>query len=99
MEKILLIDTASNKEVRVGLRIDTKEHVIRKKIGHQKAQVVLPLIDKLLKKKGLKITDIDGIEIYSSNGSFTGIRVGVSIANALSFALGIPIRSFDSSVN
>lgn len=98
MKKILLIDTASNKEVRVGLRIDTKEHVIRKKIGPQKAQVVLPLIDKLLKKNGLKITDIDGIEIYSSNGSFTGIRVGVSIANALSFALGIPIRSFDSSV-
>lgn len=90
--KILLIDTSSNKEVRVGLRIDTKEYVIRKKIGHQKAQVVLPLIDKLLSKKRLKITDINSIEVNSSHGSFTGVRVGVSIANALSFSLKIPVE-------
>lgn len=91
MNNILLIDTSSNREIKVGLRIDTKEHIIKETIGRHKAQVVLTLIDKLLTKKRLKITDINGIEIYSSNGSFTGIRVGISIANALSFALKIPV--------
>ncbi|MEK7533946.1 MAG: hypothetical protein AAB600_01275 [Patescibacteria group bacterium] len=93
MKKILLIDISNNREIKVGLRIDTKEYIIKEKIGRQKAQVVLPLIDKLLRKKGLEITDINGIEIYSINGSFTGIRVGMSIANALSFALKIPVKT------
>lgn len=89
MNKILLIDTSSNKEIKVGLRIDKKECHVRQKISFQKTQVILPLIDKLLKKKGLKITDINDIEVNSNQGSFTGIRVGMSIANALSFALKI----------
>ena len=93
MKKILLIDISNNREIKVGLKIDTKEYIIKEKIGRQKAQVVLPLIDKLLRKKGLEITDINGIEIYSINGSFTGIRVGMSIANALSFALKIPVKT------
>lgn len=91
MDRILLIDTSSNKEIRIGLRIDAKEHIITQKIGYQKAQVVLPLIDKLLNKQRLKITDLNSIEINARHGSFTGQRVGMSIANALSFALKIPI--------
>lgn len=58
----------------------------------QKAQVVLPLIERLLKKHKLALQDIDGIEVKPGPGSFTGVRVGVSVANALSFALGIPVN-------
>ena len=35
---------------------------------------------------------IDAIEVNAGPGSFTGLRVGASIANALSFALGIPVN-------
>ena len=88
----LIIDTSSNKEIKVGLRTDTKEYVIKETVRHHKAQVVLPLIDKLLYRQKLKITDINSIDVNVGHESFTGIRVGMSIANALSFALGIPIR-------
>lgn len=87
----LLIDTTSNQEVKIGLRIDGKDYWIRKKIDKNKAQVALPMIDKLLKQKKLKLENLNRIEINVNEGSFTGIRVGLSIAQALSFALKIPV--------
>lgn len=92
MKTKLLIDSASNKEIKVGIRIDKKEYEMRKKIGYQKAQVVLPMIDKLLRQYVIGIRNLTSIQVNTGHGSFTGIRVGMSIANALSFALKIPVR-------
>ena len=92
MQKVLLIDASSNKEIKVGIRIDKKEYEMRKKIGYQKAQVVLPTIDKLLRQYAIGIRDLTSIQVNTGPGSFTGIRVGMAIANALSFALKIPVK-------
>jgi tRNA threonylcarbamoyladenosine biosynthesis protein TsaB len=92
MKRILLIDTSSNKEIRVGLKIGKKEYVIRQKIGKKRVQAVLPLIDRVIKKKKLEISEIDCIKLNTRPGSFTGIRVGMAIANALTFALKIPAK-------
>ncbi|MDO8657336.1 MAG: L-threonylcarbamoyladenylate synthase [Candidatus Levybacteria bacterium] len=89
----LLIDTSSNEEIIVGLNINGKEYKMTKKIGEQKAQIVLPMIDEILKKNKLKLSDLTGIKVNTGPGSFTGLRVGVSVANALSFALGIPVNN------
>ncbi|MFH1832579.1 MAG: tRNA (adenosine(37)-N6)-threonylcarbamoyltransferase complex dimerization subunit type 1 TsaB [Candidatus Levyibacteriota bacterium] len=90
---ILSIDTSSNKEIIVSLEINNKKYITKQKIGLQKAQVVLPMIDKLLKNHGLKINSFNKIEVNTGPGSFTGLRVGIAIANAFSFALGIPINN------
>jgi tRNA A37 threonylcarbamoyladenosine modification protein TsaB len=56
----------------------------------QKGQL-LAEIDKLLKSKNIKINDIDGFVAYLGPGeSFTGTRVGISVVNALCFALEKP---------
>lgn len=98
---ILTIDTSSNKEIRVVLKIGGKEKVMTQKIGTQKAQAphrtgagqaVLPLIDKVLKKKKIRLSDIKSIEVNTGPGSFTGLRVGVAVANALAFTLKIPVN-------
>lgn len=89
---VLLIDTSSNKEICVGIRISGKKYLVRKKIDRQKAQIVLPLIEKLLKKHNLRLSDLSKIEVNTGPGSFTGLRVGIAIANTLSFALNIPIN-------
>lgn len=88
----LLIDTSDNKKITVGLRTDGKEHRVTRKIGVKKAQVVLSLIDALLKKHSASLQEIEAIEVNTGPGSFTGLRVGISVANALSFALKIPLN-------
>ena len=43
----------------------------------------------LLRK--LKLSDLEGIVVYKGPGSFTGLRIGMSMANALAYSLKIPI--------
>lgn len=88
----LVIDTSNNKYAIVGLEIYGELDAVKQHINTRKAQVVLPLFDKLLKKHSLKISDITNIVVNTGPGSFTGIRVGISIANALSFTLNIPVN-------
>lgn len=89
---ILYIDTSSNEKISVGIIANGKKTIIEQAITPQKAQVVLPLIDKLLKKHQLKLSDLSAIEVNTGPGSFTGLRVGIAVANTLSFALKIPIN-------
>lgn len=51
----------------------------------------LELLEKFLKKEKIKPIQITKIIVCSGPGSFTGIRVGVSMAQALGFALNIPV--------
>jgi tRNA threonylcarbamoyl adenosine modification protein YeaZ len=92
MKVIVLIDTTNNKEVTVGLKIDAKEFIEKKLLDTRKAQVVLPMLEKMLEKHDLQMNDITGIEVNPGPGSFTGIRVGLSIANTLGFLLKIPVN-------
>lgn len=88
----LYIDTTNNQKVIVALTIDGKKDEIKKPLERKKAQIVLELVSDLLKKHELNLHEIDKINVNPGPGSFTGVRVGVSIANALSFALHIPVN-------
>lgn len=89
---ILSIDTSSNKEVIVFLKKDSEVTEIKEKIDKRKAQAILPMIDELLAKCHTKLEDLTGIEVAVGPGSFTGLRVGVAVANALAFSLKIPVN-------
>lgn len=86
----LYIDTTSNKEVIIQLTLDKHVDEVRQEIQFNRGQVVLPIIQNLLEKYNLIPKDLDEVTVHEGPGSFTGVRVGVSIANAISFALGIP---------
>lgn len=83
----LYIDTSSNQKTIVQL--DGKKLEKDSSVWH--SQVVLPMIKKLVGKDGLK--KIKEIEVNTGPGSFTGLRVGVAIAQALSYALRIPVNN------
>lgn len=90
--KKIYIDTTDNTNVVVRLGLDGKEFIKEKKVAARSAQLVLPLIDELVKEHTVNIHDIQEVEVHVGPGSFTGTRVGVSIANAIAFALGIPVN-------
>jgi tRNA threonylcarbamoyladenosine biosynthesis protein TsaB len=92
MKVVLFIDTTNNKEVTVGLKIDDKEVINKNPLDTRKAQVVLPMLETMLKEHALELKDITAIDVNPGPGSFTGIRVGLSIANTLGFLLQVPVN-------
>lgn len=60
------------------------------------AQLLLPIIDRLLNNSGVSVSQLDGIIFGCGPGSFTGLRIACSIAKGLAYAndLGlIPVSS------
>ena len=51
-------------------------------------------IAQFLRQNKFNVRDLKAIAVYNSKGSFTGVRVGVTIANALSFSLKIPVFGY-----
>ena len=84
----LFIDTSDSERIVVGLN-DKKFTTSSKK---ERSQMLLSFIDQLLTKKGKKIQDVSEIEVVTGPGSFTGLRVGVSVANTIGWLLDIPVN-------
>ena len=64
--------------------------------GKKHAETLLPLIDELLEENDVAITEIDLFAVDIGPGSFTGVRIGVSLVNALVFAAGKKVVPVDS---
>ena len=52
------------------------------------SQTIMPMIDELLKKVNLDITDIDLFACSEGPGSFTGLRIGIGTIKGLAYGLG-----------
>ncbi len=57
---------------------------------------LLPLIDEMLKEKNIKLNDFNRIVVVNGPGSFTGIRIGLTVAKTISYSLNIPIYTISS---
>lgn len=61
--------------------------------------ILLPLIETLLKEENIKVEDIDNIVVVNGPGSFTGIRIGLTVAKTMGYAKNIkvfPISSLEA---
>jgi tRNA threonylcarbamoyladenosine biosynthesis protein TsaB len=50
-------------------------------------------IASLLSTQDKKLSDLEGVVCYKGPGSFTGLRIGLTVANALAYSLQIPVLS------
>ena len=89
---VLYIDTSDNKKTNVSLLISGRKKQINKSTDKWTSQVLLPLIDQILKDNDISLSQLTEIQINMGPGSFTGIRVGITVANTLGWL-------FDISVN
>jgi tRNA threonylcarbamoyladenosine biosynthesis protein TsaB len=90
--KILKIDTSNNKLISIELNINGRKDKLTKDSTFLRSEAALPAIESLIKRNKLKIQDIEEIRVNKGPGSFTGLRVGIAITNALGFLLGIPVN-------
>jgi tRNA threonylcarbamoyladenosine biosynthesis protein TsaB len=65
------------------------------------AETIHQKLKELLDSQGKTLGQLEGIIVFKGPGSFTGLRIGVSVANALADSLRIPIvgRGGDEWVN
>lgn len=86
------IDTSGIREAAVTLTIGGQAFVKQVTHDHLRAQVLLPLLDDMLREHDRSVSDITAITVMTGPGSFTGLRVGIAVANALGTLLGIPVN-------
>ncbi len=91
---ILVIDT-SDKETGIGL---VGEGLNKTKVWiseRNQSQELLPNIDNLLKENGINPEELKWVSVNLGPGTFTGLRVGLSVANTFGYALNIPVIGID----
>ena len=76
--------------------IKNKEVFTREVISECHSTHLLPLIDEMLKEKSIKLNDFNRIVVVNGPGSFTGIRIGLTVAKTVSYSLNIPIYTISS---
>lgn len=93
----LIINTAKQNEILVALAYGKK--IIQKKLAIEfhESEKLLPLIDTLFKENKIKLTDLSAVFVVVGPGPFTSLRIGITVANTLSYSLNIPVVGLRSS--
>ncbi|UKH19705.1 tRNA (adenosine(37)-N6)-threonylcarbamoyltransferase complex dimerization subunit type 1 TsaB [Actinobacillus pleuropneumoniae] len=87
---ILAIDTATE-ACSVALQHNGKLTSLDELSPRTHTQRILPMIDELLAQANISIKQVDALVFGRGPGSFTGVRVGVGIAQGLAMGANIPV--------
>ena len=69
---------------------------IKEDFGQNLSEIALPKIVSMFEDCNLSPKDVDKIIVVNGPGSFTGIRIGITIAKVYSWSTGIPITTITS---
>ena len=93
---IFYIDTTS-RYLYTGIVKDNSLLIdVKKDLGKELSVYTVDEVNKMFEKVNLTPNDIDKIMVVNGPGSFTGIRIGVTLAKIMAWALNIPITTITS---
>ncbi len=95
MSKILVLDTSREKTL-VAISLTGQVETLASEKSRHAAQEVLPLIHQLLEKTGTSLAQVDAIAVVTGPGSFTGLRIGIGVAQGLGASLDVPLLGLSS---
>ncbi len=94
---ISIILDSSNTELTVALADENKViEEINYEAWQQQSEYMIPEINKLLDKYSVSRTDIKDVMVSVGPGSYTGVRIAITIAKVMGTALNIPVYSVSS---
>ena len=63
------------------------------------AAVLTVFIEEILRDRGIKVTDLDAVAVSKGPGSYTGLRIGVSVAKGISYGASIPLIAIETTLS
>lgn len=95
---LILTIRTDKPEAELGLFQDTAQvDYVTWQAHRELGNTIHATINTLLKNHSQKLNDIQGIVCYKGPGSFTGLRIGLAVGNALADSLHIPIVSANTA--
>jgi tRNA threonylcarbamoyladenosine biosynthesis protein TsaB len=89
---LILTIRTDKPEAEVGLFDNDQKRNYETWHAHRELSVTLHRkIQDILDKQSKKLKDVEGIVGFAGPGSFTGLRIGLTVANALAYGLDIPV--------
>ncbi|HEV7632704.1 MAG TPA: tRNA (adenosine(37)-N6)-threonylcarbamoyltransferase complex dimerization subunit type 1 TsaB [Steroidobacteraceae bacterium] len=88
--KIIALDTASG-FCSAALLIDGELRVREQVTRREHGQLILPMIDSLLREAGVALSSLDAVAFGRGPGSFTGLRIAASVTQGLAFGANLPV--------
>jgi tRNA threonylcarbamoyl adenosine modification protein YeaZ len=90
---ILFIDTTGFEQARVMLLGQNFNLAVDFNVQQNWSEQIFVCLKRLLAKAKARFSDIGRIWVVPGPGSFSGTRTGVAVANALAFALNVPVAA------
>lgn len=88
--RILAIDTATE-ACSVALLNDDRVTAHFELCAREHTQRILPLVQNILQQRQTALTDLDALAFGQGPGSFTGVRIGIGIAQGLALGADLPM--------
>lgn len=87
---VLILDTSHRGELIVAL-VNGRVRVLRHRFDTPGSGQLLNLVEQLLHREKIELNELTGVVVASGPGPFSALRAAASIANAMGYALDIPV--------
>lgn len=95
---ILFISTYSENVIIGILNNNNNKLILKKEVTSHKSHSVtlVPTIEEVIEKARITLNDLKEIVVVNGPGSFTGVRLGVTVAKTLAYTLNLSIKTITS---